>query len=169
MPEISCLRGVRSAARQALEGRRCTGVAAALVVLTVLGACEPPDPALMPDEILQSELGLTPEDRVHTVRLTSGVAERADPDSLTVRPGDYVQFVSADRRVHEVAFVLDSIPETARTFLVRTGQDRSTPLLELDARFVVSFEGAPEGRYPYSLVGNRGSGEGHIVVAVPAG
>lgn len=135
----------------------------------MLAACEPPDPALIPDEILQSELGLTPDDRVHTVRLTTGVQERADPDSLTVRPGDYVQFVSADRMVHEVSFVLDSIPEVARTFLLRTGQDRSSPLLDLDARFVVSFEGAPEGPYPYVLAGNRGSGAGQIVVAVPVG
>ena len=134
----------------------------------VLPACERPDPALMPDEVLQGELGLTLDDRVHTVRISTGVAERADPDTLTVRPGDYVQFVSADRMVHELAFVLDSIPETARTFLVRTGQDRSPPLLEYDARFVMSFEGAPEGRYPYTLAGNRGGGGGQIVVAVPA-
>jgi len=138
-----------------------------VTVVVALCGCEPPNPELIPDEVLQSELGLTPDDRVHTVRISTGVAERADPDTLTVRPGDYVQFVSVDRMVHEVAFALDSLPEPARTFLVRTGQDGSTPMVELDARFVVSFEGAPEGRYLYTLAGSRRGGGGQIVVAEP--
>ncbi len=147
-------------------GRRLLGV---VVVAAVAGsACERPDPALMPDQVLQSELGLTEDDRVHTIRISTGVGERAEPDTLTVRPGDYVQFVTADRMVHEVHFVLDSIPDSARAFLERTGQDRSPPMVELDARFVVSFEGAPEARYVYALVGNRQRGGGHIVVASPA-
>mgnify|MGYP006908301556 FL=1 len=139
----------------------------ALPLCMAQAACDRPDPALMPDEVLQGELGLTLDDRVHTVRISTGGGERAAPGTLPVRPGDYVQSASADRMLHELAFVLDSIPETARTFLVRTGQDRSPPLLEYDARFVVSFEGAPEGRYPYTLAGNRGGGGGEIVIAVP--
>lgn len=142
------------------------GLASALVVVALAG-CQEPDPELIPDEVLQSELGLTPDDRVHTVRISTGAGERAEPPSLVVRPGDYVQFVSTDRMVHEVAFMLDSLDATAATFLRRTEQNASAPLLEMDARFVVSFVNAPEGRYPYSLAGNRQPGEGEIVVELP--
>lgn len=135
-----------------------------LGVVLVTSACEQRDPELVPDEVLQTELGLTPDDRVHTVRISADTAERADPTSVIVEPGDYVQFVSADHFVHEVAFTLDSVSGPGRAFLQRTGQSASPPLLEVDARFVVSFIGAPEGRYPYALMGNRASGAGEVVV-----
>lgn len=135
-----------------------------LAVTFALLGCEEPDPELVPDEILQSELGLTPDDRVHTIRISTGLAEAADPSSVSVRPGDYVQFVSSDFFVHEVAFRLDSLGARARAFLERTGQSASPPLLERDARFVVSFVAAPPGRYPYALSGNREPGAGEIVV-----
>lgn len=135
-----------------------------LATAPLLGSCEAPDPELVPDAVLQSQLGLTPDDRVHTVRISTGVAERADPASVTVEPGEYVQFVSSDFLVHEVSFVLDSLDAPARAFLERTGQRASPPLLEQDARFVVSFVAAPPGRYPYALSGNRAPGNGEIVV-----
>lgn len=135
-----------------------------LVAALALLGCEKPDPELVPDAVLQSELGLTPDDRVHTVRVSTGSSEVADPPSVSVRPGDYVQFVSSDFFVHEVAFLLDSLGTTARAFLERTGQSASPPLLERDARFVVSFVAAPPGRYPYALSGNREPGGGAIVV-----
>lgn len=136
-------------------------------VLLVAGACEEAHPELMPDAILQDQLGLTAGDRVHTIRVSADVGERADPMRISVRPGDYVQFVSADWLVHEVSFCLDSLAPPARDFLTRTQQAASPPLLELDARFVVSFEGAPAGRYPYRLVGNRAPGQGVVVVEPP--
>jgi plastocyanin len=141
----------------------------ALVSLVAVSgsACESPDPELMPDQVLRAELGLTDEDRVHTIRISTGVAERPDPVSLSVAPGDWVQFVTVDGLVHEVAFELDSLRPVARTFLVRSGQVASPPLLERDARFVVSFAEAPAGRYPYALQGNRAPGAGSIVVVDP--
>lgn len=132
-----------------------------------LTGCEPPDPALVPDAQLQTELGLRQSDRVHTVGLTAGLMEHADPDSLLVQPGDYVQIVSRDWLVHELAFDLDSLSADSRTFLERTGQVATGPLLQQGARFVLSFVGAPSGRYPFSLEGNRDAGRGLIVVAVP--
>lgn len=136
----------------------CLSLAAAVL------ACEQPDPELVPDEVLQRELGLTADDRVHTVRLSTGVAERADPSTVSVQPGEYVQFVSTDWLVHEVAFDFDSLGAAATSFLTRTGQGASPPLLERDARFVVSFAEAPPGRYPYGLAGNRESGRGVVIV-----
>lgn len=134
----------------------------------VLGGCEPPpDPDLVPDERLRAELGLTERDRVHTVALRSGVGERSDPASLEVLVGDLVQFVSIDWMVHEVHFELDSVGAAARTFLESTMQAASPPLLQRDARFVLTFAGAPPGRYPYRLEGNREEGRGEIVVIAP--
>jgi plastocyanin len=132
-----------------------------------LTACEVPDPELLPDAQLQTELGLDERDRVFTVALTTGVGERAAPDSVTVAPGDFVQFVSQDWLVHEVIFEVDSLPAAARAFLERTGQSASPPLLQRGARFVLSAVDAPEGRYPYLLEGNRAAGRGVVVVASP--
>ena len=149
------------------QPRRGSIVILLTVVVLVTAACEEPDPELVPDPLLQSQLGLTSEDRVHTVRISTGIQELADPASLVVLTGDYVQFVSVDRMVHELAFRLDSLAAPARAFMTRTDQAASPPLVALDARFVVSFEGAPAGRYPYELLGNRGPGEGVVVVEVP--
>ena len=137
--------------------------------LFALLGCEAPDPELIPDERLQVELGLTEKDRVHTIELRTGVVELAEPDSLELLPGDFVQFVSTDWLVHEVRFELDSLDVEARRFLEAAGQDASPPLLQRDARFVLTFEDAPPGRYPYRLAGNRGAGRGVIVVPPPGG
>lgn len=148
------------------------GAAARATVTTLLPlimlACSDPDPELVPDAVLQATLGLDVDQRVHTIAVTTGVNERSDPDSLAVLPGDFVEFVSTDWFVHEVRFDVDALEADARDFLARTEQLASPPLLQRDARFVVSFEGAPLGRYPYVLVGNRGSGGGEVVVGLSA-
>lgn len=137
------------------------------VVLTLLFACDRPDPALIPDSYLQAELGLTPDDRVHSIRLGTGVAERTDPDSVSVLVGDLVQFVTEDWLVHHIRFELDEADEAGRAFLVRTGQTESPPMVEQGSRFVLTFAEAPPGRYPYRLEGNREPGNGLIVVVDP--
>lgn len=141
--------------------------AAALIVL--VSACRVPDSEPGPDDVLRRQLGLGDGDRVRTVRISGGPAERAEPallDSVTV--GTWVQFVTDDWFVHEVAFERDSLGTDARAFLERTDQLASPPLLHQDARFVVSFADAPEGRYPYLLEGNGSPGRGVIVVVQQA-
>jgi plastocyanin len=133
-----------------------------------LGCQEPPDPSLQPDEVLQGELGLTPADRVHRVRLTGGAVERADPVLVSIEPGTYVEFVTTDWLVHEVVFETDSMDGGQLAFLERTDQVASPPLIERDSRYVLSFAAAPLGRYPYRLEGNGRSGRGVIVVTAPA-
>jgi plastocyanin len=136
-----------------------------LVVLSLLvQGCERPDPELIPDEYLQSELGLTMDDRVHTLSVSAGESEAAEPDTVRIEPGDLVQFVSRDWFVHEVHFELDSMTAAARDFLLDTQQASSPPLLQNGSRFVLSFRDAPEGRYPYQLLGNKPPGGGLIVV-----
>lgn len=164
---MEVLRYVRNRSDRLTNGH--SGRVALCVVLTwwAPAACEAPDPELIPDERLRTELGLTETDRVHTIGLSTGVGERADPDSVLVAPGEFVQFVSGDWLVHEMAFDLDSLSADRRDFLVRTRQAESPPLLERDSRFVLSFVEAPPGRYPYSLAGNREPGRGLIVVVAP--
>lgn len=133
-----------------------------------LAACgSSPDPEHMPDGVLRRELGLTDADRVHTVVVTGGVGESADPATESVPPGAWVQFVSGDWLVHELRFEVDSMSAGARAFLERTDQLASPPLLQRDARFVVSFREAPPGRYPYLLEGNGLPGRGAVVVTDP--
>jgi plastocyanin len=141
-------------------------LAAGLTCLALAG-CDPPDPSLQPDETLQVELGLTVRDEVHRVTLTGGQFERADPAALSIGLGAHVEFVTADWLIHEVIFEEDSVPPEAWTFLTRTDQAASPPLIDRDTRYVVSFEEAPPGRYPYVLEGNGAPGRGVIVVREP--
>jgi hypothetical protein len=140
---------------------------AALVVACGVLACGTPEPQDVPDEVLRRQLGLTDADRVRTVTVTGGEAERAEPALDSVEVGTYLQFVTSDWFVHEVLFELDSLPADARAFLERTDQTASPPLLHQDARFVVSFADAPPGRYPYRLEGNGSPGSGILVVVPP--
>lgn len=129
-----------------------------------VAGCEPEDPALRPDELLQAELGLTARDRVHRVRVTGGESERADPAALSIDAGAHVEFVTTDWLIHEVAFDPDSVRGDRWAFLERTDQTASPPMIERDSRYVLSFDGAPPGRYPYRLHGNGAPGRGVIVV-----
>jgi plastocyanin len=142
-------------------------VALVLSALAILGAgCRRADDTLQPDALLRDSLGLGDDDRVHRVALGSADNQEViQPPQVTVRPGDYVEFVTQDRRVHALAFTLDGLPPGAAEFLVGSGQQSSPPLVETGTRFVVSFEAAPLGTYPYVVTGNGTGGRGTIVVA----
>jgi plastocyanin len=136
-----------------------------------LGACkDDEDISLRPDALLRDSLGLGDEDRVHRVQLASSTdgGESADPATLEVRPGDWVEFVTSDRRIHVVSFALDGLPEASARFLIESGQQGSPPLMDPGTRFVVSFAGAPLGRYPFEVIGNGRAAQGAVVVADPA-
>jgi plastocyanin len=138
------------------------------VAVTLTACAAEPDPALRPDEVLQTELGLTQQDRVYRVAISGGAVERADPAALSIDPGAYVEFVTSDWLVHEILFETDSLGAAQREFLVRTHQVASPPLIDRESRYVLSFVDAPPGRYTYRLEGNGRPSRGVIVVAVPA-
>ena len=166
---MALLRGVRhTGGGRRLIGR--FGPALGLVLLVALGsACEKKDVSLQPDAVLRDSLGLGDEDRVHRVQLSGpDNRETVEPASVEVRPGDFVEFMTTDRRVHAVSFLLDSLPAGGADFLRRTSQESSPPLLEPEARFLVTFEGAPVGRYPFVISGNGAEARGAIVVAEPS-
>jgi plastocyanin len=138
-----------------------------LSALAVLGSgCSRADATLRPDALLRDSLGLGDDDRVHRVGLGSADnRETVQPPQVTVRPGDYVEFVTQDRRVHALAFVLESLAPAAAEFLIGPGQQSSPPLVESGTRYVVSFADAPPGTYPYVVRGNGAEGRGAVVVA----
>ena len=139
-----------------------------LSLLVGLSACERSDPKLRPGQVLQDSLNLGDDDRVHRVHLSRvDQKESPEPTSVEVREGDYVEFVSADRGVHAISFVLDSLSSAAVQFLRVSGQEGSPPLVLPGARFVVLFAGAPLGRYPFLVVGNGTEAHGAVVVVDP--
>ena len=87
-----------------------------------------------------------------------------DPIEATVAPGDYLQFVTADSWIHEISFDVDSLTASGLTFMDDLDQLASPPLVSRGSRFVVSFVGAPPGRYPYLVLGNGAPKRGAIVV-----
>lgn len=136
----------------------------AVILLTAACGADSVPPELQPDSVLVRELGLTEDDRVHTVLVTADTREVASPDSVAVDPGAWVEFVAGDWRVHEVRFEVDSLPAAARAFLESTDQAASPPLLDRGARFLVSFEEAPAGAYPFVVEGNLPAARGVVLV-----
>jgi plastocyanin len=138
------------------------------MTMLVVGACEPtPDPDTVPDAMLQSELGLQAGDPVYRMTLTGGAVERADPVIISIEPGAHVEFVTMDWLIHEVIFERDSVGGEQWAFLEHTDQTASPPLIDKATRYVLSFVGAPPGRYPYRLEGNGAPGRGTIIVTAP--
>jgi plastocyanin len=107
---------------------------------------------------------LSDKDEVHRIVLSGGEREVFDPEQVEIVQGVWVEFVSADWRVHEIRFEVDSLSAAGRTFLEDTDQVASPPLVDRGARFVVSFAGAPDGRYPFIAEGNGAPGRGVVIV-----
>jgi len=157
--------GGRGRAAAPIRGPLPVGVAALLAWAVLLPGCAgEPEPSLRPDSLLRAELGLGDSDPVYRVSITGGVQEQISPASVELPPGAWLEFVTTDWRVHEVRFEADSLPEAGRTFLESSGQMASPPLVNLDQRFVVTFAGAPEARYPFVVEGNGAAVRGVVVV-----
>jgi len=140
-------------------------VCAGLVALVDAGCREGGVPVeFLPDSVLRSELGLTDADEVHRIRISGGEAEVLEPAEAEIPAGAWVEFVTTDWRVHVIRFETDSLGAEARGFLERTDQAGSPPLVDRDARFVVSFADAPAGRYPFVAEGNGSPTRGVVVV-----
>ena len=95
----------------------------------------------------------------------AGNRESPDPALVEVRAGDYVQFVTEDHRVHALSFEMDSLDAGRAAFLRGSGQEGGPPMVVRGSRFVVTFAGAPPGRYPFVVVGNGEDGRGAVVVS----
>ena len=149
---------------RAVRGRIPGIMAVPLPCVSLVGcrAEENPDP---PDPLLRDSLGLTESDRVQRIRLGSrGGVEVVEPSEVELAPGAYAEFFTRDRRVRTVAFLLDSLSVEQAEFLRSSGQDRSPPLVELDSRFLTSFQNAPPGRYPFVVEGSGEPARGALVL-----
>lgn len=123
---------------------------------------EPPPPT---DQALRDSLGIAPSRTIHRIILGGrGGAEHVVPTRLEVAGGDLVQFVNVDRRIHTVVFRSEEMSPDPRRFLERTAQLESPPLLDGGSRFVVTFQEAPPGEYPFVSEGPGGAEPGMIVV-----
>lgn len=162
---MTTARGPASLHRPRSAGPISLGALAVVALAALTAGCSRTDPALVPDSTLRAELGLTDADRVHTLVLRGGEQEEVTPGTVEILEGDWVQFSAADWRVHEVRFEADSLSLPARSFLEESDQGASPPLVDQGDRFVVSFTGAPEGRYPFLVEGNGTPVRGVVVVS----
>lgn len=90
--------------------------------------------------------------------------EHVVPPHLEIELGEWVQFVSLDRRVHTLSFVPDSLSPEALVYLSDTGQLEGPPLLVRGSRFLVDFREAPVGRYVFSSTSHGDPAFGSITV-----
>ena len=99
------------------------------------------------------------------VQLSGGRdVEHVVPPHLDIARGEWVQFVTLDRRVHMVSFVPDSLSPEALEYLSDTGQIEGPPLLQQGSRFLVDFREAPAGRYVFSSVSHGDPVFGSVTV-----
>ena len=110
------------------------------------------------------ELGIEERQVIHQVTLSGrGAFEQVSPSVIEARVGDIVQFVSGDRRIHTISFYPTS--RAQEEFLDASGQRSSPPLIDIGSRFVVSFEAAPPGEYPFGSAGHGDSAAGRIILS----
>jgi hypothetical protein len=151
--------------RAAVRGPVAVGLAVAAAWAFALHGCAgDPGADLRPDSLLRAELGLTDEDRVYRVAISGGAQESLSAVVVELPPGAWVEFVTLDWWVHEIRFEADSLTPGARDFMDGTDQMASPPLVTKDQRFVLSFAGAPEARYPFVVEGNGAPARGVVVV-----
>ena len=141
---------------------RCPALALTAAVL--LTACGSPASEAGESDIREA-LGLAADARVHRVDLTVTDGRlRMLPLRTRIRAGDAVKLVVLDNRTHLVRFLTDEMDQEILAFLTRTDQARPPPLVEREARLVLSFQDAPRGRYPFQVEAGGFVALGEILV-----
>lgn len=133
--------------------RRSFRPAIVLLVLAALVGClrEPAPPT---DAELARELGISESTPIHRMHLAgSGSTTRVLPSQLELAEGAWLQVVVEDHRVYSFRFLLDEMEPEVAAFLRSTEQTGSPPLAQQGARFVLSFDSAPGGDYPFVVEG----------------
>lgn len=127
---------------------------AAFVVLLLSACGEPPPPPFDFEAPLREELGIADGVPIHRITLGGrGAEDRVVPSRVEGAPGDVLHVLSVDRRIQTFTFDPEGLTPEQKGFLVRTGQMGSPPLTDAGSRWVISLEGAPEGEYPFVVLG----------------
>ena len=137
----------------------------AIAFLVVMGCGI--EPKAIPEPVEEADTGPYAEivATAQVVQLSGGRdVEHVVPPHLDISIGEWVQFVTLDRRVHVVSFVPDSLSPEALEFLADTGQLEGPPLLQQGSRFLVDFREAPAGRYVFSSVSHGDPVFGSVTV-----
>lgn len=83
------------------------------------------------------------------VRLAAPEGQAAfAPERIQADPGDVLRFRATALGTHALRFDDSRLTPDQRTFLERTNQLASPPLVDSTAVWIVSLEGAPPGEYP---------------------
>ena len=138
---------------------------AAIAFLAVIGCGI--EPKAIPAPVEEADTGPYAEivATAQVVQLSGGRdVEHIVPPHLDIATGEWVQFVTLDRRVHVVSFVPDSLSPEALEYLADTGQLKGPPLLQQGSRFLVDFREAPAGRYVFSSVSHGDPVFGSVTV-----
>lgn len=147
--------------RMRVRGLRRAFTLLSFVLVGIVGCREGIAPPRDPE--LARELGLPERTEIHRVNLvTRGGVPVVLPMELHVTTSGWVQFVTQDWRVYTV-HLRGAEPE-ATAWLQATRQGDAPPLVEQGARYVIRFEGAPAGAYPFEVLGQGGRVAGRIVV-----
>jgi plastocyanin len=161
--------GVTPAGKGRLWGPASPSEAGPLFLLAVLLVACGPGPDSGPDPELEGARAAGLEDGARLRRVIlggRGSEEHVLPLRIRAAPGDGVEFVTVDHRVHLVSFPPDSLFPEGAAFLDSTEQGMSPPLLYRGSRFILRLEGAPSGRYPFVSQGHGGVAHGVIEVDV---
>jgi hypothetical protein len=146
-----------------IPGSLSRSLAFLLLGLVLAGCLREPAPPTDPE--LAESLGIDPRTPVHRVDLVDREGRiTLFPPILRVEEGHLVQFVTRDRRAYSVRFLRGEVSQEGWRFLEGRTQSASPPLVSEGDRFVVTFEGAPAGSYPFEVVGQGQEARGEIVV-----
>jgi plastocyanin len=122
----------------------------------------PHDVVQLDDGVVQLPAGA----RRHDVRLVGVDASReVEGASVTAHAGDAVAFTAGDAITHSIVFLADRLDSAQVAFLETSGQMRGPPLLAEGSAWVVSFDAAPPGDYPFACTLHGGRGVVHVGAA----
>ncbi|CAN5815167.1 hypothetical protein BH23GEM11_BH23GEM11_15070 [soil metagenome] len=147
-----------------------TGIAAVVVLALptlVLAACDTDFPPPSDPELAEA-LGLPPRTPIYRFDLADRQgAVGLFPGEWEISQGSVVQFLTRDPRVYSIHFERGSMSAEAWGFLEASGQESSPPLTREGARFVLLFDDAPPGIYPFRVEGQARAARGEIRVRDP--
>lgn len=152
--------------------RRTPAIALVVGVSLACGQAPSPSPEVLQEQreeqALRELLSLGASVPLHGVVLGDGSGgDEPHPTLTEVDSESVVHFLSQDHRARWIRFVPDSLSPVALAFLEERGQLTSPPLVAPGSRFVVTFQGAPPGLYPYEVESHGVSVRGAVRVLPP--